>query len=334
MTVRARTAADLLALDAPRETERIADAIRQQVTRDLKRHGAVLGLSGGIDSSLVAALCVRALGPERVLGLLLPETDSDPLSMHLGRLLAESLGIRTVAEDVTAILAAAGCYSRRDEAIRSVLPEYNTDYKSKLVRSSPLNGEPYRVFSVVVESPEGKQTQTRLTGDAYRAIVAATNFKQRVRKMIEYHYADWYRYAVVGTPNRVEVDQGFFVKNGDGAADLKPISHLYKSQVYQLAEFLDIPEAILRRPPTTDTYSLTQSQEEFYFSLPYEKLDVCLYGLDHGLAATDVAAYAGLTPEQVAYIYRDIESKRRATSYLHARPLVVAEASTEGTSHI
>lgn len=321
MKARVHAAAELLALDAEREADRIAGVIREQVTRTLKRRGAVLGLSGGIDSSVAAALSVRALGRDRVLGLLMPEADSAPESLDLGRLVGEHLGIRVIVEDVAPILQAAGCYGRRDAAIKTVVPEYGPGYKSKIILTNTARSHGYRLFSIVVESPSGAQTRARLTGDAYLRVVAASNLKQRVRKMIEYHYADRFQYAVVGTPNRLEYDQGFFVKNGDGAADLKPIAHLYKTQVYQLAEVLEIPSAIRRRPPTTDTYSLTQSQEEFYFSVPYETLDICLYGLNHGWTADVVASYAGLSAEEVERVYREIEAKRRATCYLHVPPL-------------
>ncbi len=203
------------------------------------------------------------------------------------------------------------------------MPEYGPGYKSKIVLPNILESDGYKHFSLVVQSPEDVQTTTRLTAEAYLALVAATSFKQRVRQMIEYYYADRSQYAVAGTPNRLELDQGFFVKNGDGAADLKPIAHLYKTQVYQLAEYLHIPEEIQKRPPTTDTYSLQQTQEEFYFSLPYDKFDLCLYGKNHDMPAAEVADAVGLTAEQVKAVYRDIESKRNATRYLHLRPPTV-----------
>lgn len=317
--------AEALRLDAALETERIATAIRQQVIGQLRRKGVVLGLSGGIDSSVAAALCVHALGPDRVLGLFMPERDSSPESLELGQLLAGHLGISACLEDVSGTLEAAGCYRRRDEAIRSVLPEYGPDYKAKIVLPDLLEGGAYRVFSVVIQSPDGQMQRRRLPLDAYQQIVAATNFKQRVRKMMEYYHADRLRYAVVGTPNRLEYDQGFFVKNGDGAADLKPIAHLYKTQVYLLAEYLELPAIIRSRPPTTDTYSLAQSQEEFFFSLPYTKLDLCLYGLNHQVSCAGVAAALGLEPAQVERVYHDIEAKRRATAYLHAPPLLAQD---------
>jgi NAD+ synthase len=256
----------------------------------------------------------------------MPERESSDESLALGRMLTAHLGIPAIVEDITPILEAAGCYRRRDEMIRTVIPEYRPDYKCKIVLPD-LAQNAYRIFSVVVQSPDGRETRARLTPEAYLGVVAATNFKQRVRKMLEYYHADRLNYAVMGTPNRLEYDQGFFVKNGDGSADAKPIAHLYKTQVYQLAEYLGVPEEIRRRPPTTDTYSLSQSQEEFYFSLPYDKMDLCLYGKNHGMAPAEVADAAGLTREQVEHAYADIASKRRATRYQHLKPLLVEPIS-------
>lgn len=314
---------DLLKLDAAAEVARICDWMRETVAVDFKRKGVVLGLSGGIDSTVCAALAVRAFGPQRVLGILMPEKDSEADSLALGELLGESLGIETIIENITPMLEGAGCYRRRDAAIQTVIPEYQADWKSKLVLPPLLNGARFSLSSVVVQSPTGERKQARLTLEAYQTIVAATNFKQRCRKMMEYYHADRLRYAVIGTPNRLEYDQGFFVKNGDGSADLKPIAHLYKTQVYQLADYLDVPEVIRMRPPTTDTYSLPQSQEEFFFSVPFDKLDCCLYGLNHGFDAEAVAAAIGLTAEQVRFVYADIESKRKATEYLHRSPELI-----------
>jgi len=312
-----------LHVDAAIEIDRIAAAVTEQVIRMLRRRGVVIGLSGGIDSSVAAALAVRALGRERVLGLLMPEADSSPESLRLGRLIGDQLKIETIVEDITPVLRAVGCYERRDAAIRSAIPEYTADYKSKIVLPDLFEGNGYRVSQVVVESPAGVQRRARLTADAYRTVVAATNFKQRIRTMMEYYHADRLQYAVVGTPNRLEYDQGFFVKNGDGAADLKPLAHLYKTQVYQLAGHLEIPEEICSRPPTTDTYSLAQSQEEFYFAVPYRLLDICLFGRNQGLSTDATAELAGMAEHQVNRVYHDIDSKRHATRYLHLAPLLI-----------
>jgi len=315
---------DVLKLDPEQETERIAAIIRQQVFQQFHRRGAVIGLSGGIDSSVCAALSVRALGADRVLGLFTPEADSSGDSLRLGRLLADGLGVEGILEEITAILEGAGCYRRRDEAIRTLVPEYTPEYKCKIALPGLAGAGTgtYAIYSVLLRSPAGVETKVRLTAEAYRGIVAATNFKQRTRKMIEYYHADNRHFVVVGTPNRLEYDLGFFVKNGDGAADIKPIAHLYKSQVYQLAAYLNVPEEIRLRPPTTDTYSLEQSQEEFYFSVSLEKMDLCLYGKTHGLDPHAVAAATGLSADQVSWVYGQIEGKRRAGEYLHAPPLL------------
>jgi NAD+ synthase len=314
----------VLRLDAGAETARIAGFVRHAVVDQLRRRGVVVGLSGGIDSSVTAALCVRAMGADRVVGLLMPDIESAADTTALGEQLAASLGIRAIVENITPTLEAAGCYARRDAAIRRLVPEYGPSHKSKLVLSK-AGSDAYRVFSVVVESPSGLRSRTRVTSEAYLAILAAMNFKQRVRKMMEYHYADLLVYAVAGTPNLLEYDQGFFVKLGDGAADVKPIAHLYKTQVYQLAEHLGIPEEIRRRLPTTDTYSLEQSQEEFFFQLPYETLDLCLYGVNHQVLPEEVSRVTGLSVAETKRAYRDITSKRRATAYLHEPPLLLCE---------
>lgn len=315
---------ETLRFDEEAEARRIGDAIRHYLIAN-KRKGIVLGVSGGIDSSVVAALAVKALGPERVFALHMPEQESSEDTIGFSTKLTESLGIDSALEDISPVLVGLGAYQRRDDAIRRVVPAYGQGWKSKLVLPSVVDSDTYRLFSVVVEDPSGNQSTHRLTTEAYLEIVAATNFKQRARKALEYFHADRLGYAVAGTPNRLEYDQGFFVKLGDGAADIKPIAHLYKSQVYAMAAHLGVPAEIQARPSTTDTYSLEQSQEEFYFSLPYERMDLCLYGLDHDVPTAEVAEATGLTVEQVERVYRDIGQKRRTTAYLHSAPVLVDE---------
>jgi NAD+ synthase len=321
---------DLLRVDPEQVTAEIVAALESAVVQGMRKRGLVLGLSGGVDSSVCAALCARALGPQRVLALLMPERESSPDSLELGRLAAESAGIPVLVEDIAGVLDAAGCYSRRDDAIRTLIPEYGDGWRCKVSLPSVVESDRYRIFTVIAQAPDGAQRRARVTPSAYLELIAATSFKQRTRKMMEYYHADRCNYAVVGTPNRLEYDQGFFVKNGDGAADVKPIAHLYKSQVYQLAEYLGVPETIRTRPPTTDTYSLPQTQEEFYFSLPYDKMDLCLYARNNGIDAADVAAALGLSEQQIERVFRDIDSKRRASRYLHLEPQLVADVSEVG----
>ena len=313
----------VLQLNIPATIDKIAETLRAQVLGALRKRGVVVGLSGGIDSSVVAALAVRALGKERVFGLFMPEQDSSDDSLRLGQLLAAELGINTMIENIGPALAALGCYERQNEALRRLVPEFGPGWKFKLALPSIVEGNRLNVTQLTVQKPNGETQTQRMPIDVYLQIVAATNYKQRVRKMTEYYHGDRLNYAVTGTPNRLEYDQGFFVKQGDGAADVKPIAHLYKTQVYALAEQLGIPAEIRARPPTTDTFSMPQTQEEFYFSLPYDRMDVCLYAFNHGVPAADVASALPLTLEQVQRVFKDIAQKRKTTAYLHARPLLV-----------
>ena len=319
-----------LFIDPAAAVSRIVEVLRTQLAASFKRKGYVVGMSSGVDSSVTAALAVEAVGPTKVFGIFMPERESDPDSLRIAKALADQLGMQSTTEDIAPALEGVGCYQRRNEAIRRVVPEFRNDWGCKLaLPADRLDADRLNVTYLVVQPPGGEQRRVRLPAAEYRQIVAATNFKQRTRKMIEYYHADRLHYAVLGTPNRLEYDQGFFVKGGDGLADVKPIAHLYKSQVYQIADYLGVPAAVTSRPPTTDTFSLPQSQEEFYYNLPTRTLDVVLHGYNQGRSARDVAQDADLTVEQVERSYRDIEQKRMTTRYLHLGPQLVEKVLPE-----
>lgn len=324
MTSNASFSPDIFRLDPAQEIETICSSIRSALTSPLKRRGLVLGISGGIDSSVCLALAVKAVGREKVLALQMPESHSAEDTLAISSRLAAHFAVETIHEDITSILNSVHFYERYNQAVQSVIPQYGQGWKSKLVIPDVTSRQGFTYFVVVAQDPVGAIIKKRLPLKAYLAIVAATNFKQRIRKMLEYYHADRLNYAVIGTPNRLEYDQGFFVKLGDGAADIKPIAHLYKTQVYMLAEYLGVPKEIRNRPPTTDTYSLPQGQDEFYFSLPYDRMDLCLYGKNSAIPIAEVAKAAGLTPEQTALVYKDIDTKRSTTRYLHLSPLLIA----------
>ena len=315
---------NVLDIDLDAEVNRIGERLREILRKNLNRRGLVVAMSGGIDSSVCAALAVEALGPKKVFGLLLPEVDSSEFSKSRGQLLAEYLGIDFLVKDIGPALEAIGCYRWRDEAIRRVFPAYGEGWKNKIVISGGLQGQ-INHFELVVQSPDGELKKERLPLKEYLQIVAATNYKQRIRKSIEYFHADRLNYAVVGTPNRLEYDQGFFVKNGDGAADVKPIAHLYKTQVYDLSRHMNLPDEICSAIPTTDTYSLSQGQDEFYFALPYEKMDVALWAYNHDVPEADLAKFLEVDEVHVAYIYKDIKNKRKTTHYMHASAVLVED---------
>jgi NAD+ synthase len=314
--------AKTLDLDLTKEVDRIGEWMRNTLANVLHKRGVVLGLSGGIDSSVSCALAVRALGTKRVFGILMPEHDSSHLSADRGELLAKHQGVEYRLEHIGETLRAIGCYKWRDEAIQRLFPDYTPEWKLKIAIAGGAAGG-VNFFKLVVQNPKGEIFEQRLPLKEYLQIVASTNNKQRIRKAVEYFHADRLNYAVIGTPNRLEYDQGFFVKNGDGAADLKPIAHLYKTQVYALARHLGLPEEICTAAPTTDTYSMAQGQDEFYFALPYDRMDIALWAYNHQVPVEHVAEYLGLTEDQAKFIYNDIEAKRRTTHYLHANPVLV-----------
>lgn len=314
---------DVLALDLDREIERITTRLRE-ATSELSKRGLVVAISGGIDSSVCVALASRSVGPERVQALVLPELDSSEDSASRAIELANHLGVRYEVKNIEPALAAIGCYEARDAAIRNAVPEYGKGWRAKIVISGGLEGR-VNHFRLVAESPAGQIVEARLGLRDYLQVVAATNFKQRLRKNLEYFHADRLNYAVVGTPNRLEYDQGFFVKNGDGSADVKPIAHLYKSQVYALASHMCLPERICSAVPTTDTYSLPQGQDEFYFALPYREMDLALWAHNHRVPAADLARVLNVTAERAQFVYADIEKKRRTTRYLHRSPVLIED---------
>jgi NAD+ synthase len=302
---------------------KITAKMREDVLNNFRRNGAVIGISGGIDSSVCLALAVRAFGSDKVLGIMMPEHDSSPDSELLARELADKFGIRTIKEDLTPTLAGLKCYERRDEAVKRVFPEYDPKtYKMKIgVRQSGLFNNLPPLFTLTIISKDGNQKDQLLTAKDYLQIVAASNFKQRSRMAMVYYHAESLHFAVIGTPNKHEQEQGFFVKFGDGAGDIMPIGNLYKTQVYQLAEYLGVPKAIINRTPTTDTYSAEQTQEEFFYQLPFNLMDRYWYGFENGYSPKEVADVMGETEQRVEALFRNFERKRKTTEYLRMPPV-------------
>jgi NAD+ synthase len=313
----------VLLLDAAAESRRISDWIAECVYHRLKKKGGVVGISGGIDSSVTYALAARALGPDRVLGISLPETDSDMESEPLARQLSAAFGGEYLVHPITAALTGFGVYARRNEAVRKVFPDFRDDWKMKITLPGDVKeSDRFNFFSLTVIDPEGNSRTKRLPPDSYLDIVAASNIKQRTRMTTLYYHAERRNFAVIGTPNRNEDDQGFFVKYGDGGVDLRPIAHLYKSQVYQLGRHLGVPPAILERTPTTDTYSAPVTQQEFFFRLPFEEMDLLLYAWHHDVPRAEVCRELALGEEQIDRIYRDFAQKAKMSAYLSCPPLV------------
>lgn len=311
---------DVLKIDAQAETARICDFIRQQVSV-MKRDGVVVGMSGGIDSAVAVALCTKALGTESVLGLIMPERESNPISAEYALRHAAQLGIKTLTVDITTTLEALGTYQRRDEYVRRIFPEYTPSHKSKIALPADLLArDTYNLFTLIIDTGTGNAKSARLDRTSLHGIIAATDTKQRTRMVHLYIFAELNNYLVCGTTNRSEDLQGFFVKYGDGGVDIEPVAHLYKMQVYQLAEHLVVTREIIERVPSPDTFSFVQSDEEFYFRMPYDKLDPLLYAWENSIPITEVCEVISFTEEQVKRAFRDFNAKARATKHLHEMP--------------
>ena len=309
--------------DVESKIRSITQKLEEDIFRIMKRKGAIVGISGGIDSSVSLALAVRALGAERVTGILLPEKDSSEDSKILALKLAEQFGVRTIEENITGALEGFACYRRRDEAVTAIFPEYNPyEYQMKIgINSGSLNRNLPPLFFLTIVDKDGQQKSKLLPAREYLQIVAASNFKQRCRMSMLYYHAERMHYAVVGTPNKHEVEQGFFVKHGDGGADIMPIANLYKTQVYHLAEFLNIPSEIIQRTPTSDTYSAEQTQEEFFFQLPFKEMDLVWYGYENEYDPGDVGKVLEKTKEEIQSIYNSFIRKQKTTEYLRMQPI-------------
>jgi NAD+ synthase len=313
----------ILLEDVESVTNSIIKKLQDDVLVQINRHGAVVGISGGIDSSVCLALAAKAFGSEKVLGIMMPEKDSNSDSEMLARKLAEKFGVKAIKEVLTPTLDGFKCYERRDEAVKRVFPEYDPKtYKMKIgIRQSGLYNNLPPLFSLTIIDSNGTQKDQLLPAKEYLQIVAASNFKQRSRMSMLYYHAEALHYAVIGTPNKHEQEQGFFVKYGDGGADVMPIGNLYKTQVYQLAEYLGIPDEIIKRTPTTDTYSAEQTQEEFFYQLPFSLMDRFWFGYENGYSPKEVAEVMDETEERVTALFRNFERKKKTTEYLRMAPI-------------
>ena len=323
---------NVLKLDPAKEAEGIVEGLKKAVRGTFRRQGAVLGISGGVDSAVVLHLCVEAFGPTRITALMLPEKDSSPDSERLAREVCAQCGVHPLLEPVTDALAGFGCYERRDEAIRRVIPDYDAARgdKAKIVLpQNPLERDGLNIFSVTVVDSDGRERTERLPIREFQQVVAASNFKQRARMAMLYYHAECQNHAVIGTANKDEHDQGFFVKHGDSGVDIQAIGHLYKTQVYQLADFLGVPKEIRERPPTSDTYSAPCTQEEFFFRIPFETMDLLAWALEHGVPASEAATVLGFNAEQVRRAYDELTRKFRNTAYLRSQPLGIEDIAPQ-----
>ncbi len=312
---------NFLKIDPVDTTEKLSQFIKQEVFSNLKRKGAIIGISGGVDSAVCAALSARALGLDNVLGVVLPEKESDPNSKVLAKKLADQLSIKSEYIDITSILSSLGVYSVREAIVKKLFPEFDSSYRYRLILpQNLLEKNRFNIYFLEIQNNRGRRFSRRLNAQDYRKMIAATDMKQRTRMMMLYYYAEMNHYAVVGTTNRSEMMQGFFVKYGDGGVDLEPLAHLYKTQVYQLASYLEIPKEIIKRNPSPDTFNLEVSDKEFYFCLPYDLVDSFLYAYENKLKLDELQNGLTLDREAIQRGLDEVDKKFKATKYLRKMP--------------
>ena len=312
---------DILKIDPEAEVQRICHFIREMTFKEFKRRGAVVGLSGGIDSAVMAELCVHALGKERVLGLLLPEVESNPISLKYGQMQAEKMGVKTITVDITQNLESLGVYEERNSVIKRIFPEFDESFKFHItLPQNLLEKNRFNYHSITIEDGNGSRQTKRISATDWLEISACQNMKQRTRMIQLYHYAERNNYLVAGTTNKTEVMQGFFVKFGDGGVDIEPLAHLYKTQVYEMASHLGVIQEIVARTPSPDTYSLPVSDKEFYFCLDYALLDFLMYACEKDVPLDNVSKTLDLDIEQIQRVFRDFTAKERATWHHREMP--------------
>lgn len=314
---------DVMAIDAEEISQQIEQFIRDQLKNYFKKRGVIIGLSGGIDSAVAGALSVRALGPKRVHGLLLPERDSSPKSRAFGLKSAEALGIEYTEVEITPMLESFGVYDKRDAVVKKYFPDLSGEYKFRLTLPQDLlDRDRINAYNLDVQKDDGSVASARLSHGDFLEMMAANDIKQRTRMTVLYYEAERRNYIVCGTTNRAETAQGFFVKFGDGGVDIEPLTPLYKNQVYELGRYLGVPKEIISRTPSPDTYSFEVSDKDFYFCLPYDTVDMILYAQEHSISKEETAEVLGLDMERLERAWKDLERKRRATRHLRDMPPV------------
>ena len=321
---------DIIRSNPEYETDLVRDFLSAQVKGVPKRDGVIVGVSGGVDSAVVASLAVRAVGKENVLGLILPEKESNPISAEYAMKVINSLGIEHIKVELTESVASFDAYKNRDKVIKEIFPDYTPEYKFNIyLPQNLLDVDRYNFYTLRVDDGKGNIREKRLTKKQLLAITAAANVKIRSRMIALYYWGEQENYLVAGTTNKTEFILGDYCKFGDGGTDVECISHLYKTNIYELAEYLEIPREIQERTPSPDTFSLPVSDTDFYFCLPFNILDPLLYAWQYNISAAETASALDLGEDQVKRAFRDFQSKHASTEHIRVLPASIKRDWTQ-----
>ncbi len=296
--------------------------IKDQIV-GFKKKGAVLGVSGGIDSAVALTLCVQELGKENVYGILLPEKESAPSSKVLGAEICESLGVEYEEVPISPILKSLNIYKKKDDLIKRVCPEYNPRiHKTSLVLPDFLEQGLLNVPYIRLMKGDETVGKYRLKANDYLELIGLQGVKQRSRMMVQYMYAEQMNYVVCGTTNKTELVLGQFVKYGDGGVDLEPLADCYKTQIYALGRHLKVNEEIMKRPPSADTWSHYTTDQEFYWRMPINIMDQLLYSFEHKLPCSVIEKNTGLPRDKIEKTRRHLGRIKSTTEYIRSTPPV------------
>ena len=302
-----------------KSVDSICDFIKNEITNKFQRNGAIIGLSGGIDSAVTAALCVKAIGHEKVLGLIMPEKESELESQVLAKQFADKYNIKTKIIDISSILDSFGVYENKEKIVKEKFTNFNNDCKYRLVVPPKFEntvGIPY----LDILDDKNKQHKLKISSFEFLALTAATSIKHRVRMTMLYYHGEKNHLTVMGTTNKSEYLQGYFVKYGDGGSDIEPLANLYKSQIYQLGQFLNIPKEILTKDASPDVWSFTTNDEEFFYSVSYDIVDLILYARENKLAVKEIQKLSNLSAENIENLLRFQNQKQNKSQHMREIP--------------
>ncbi len=315
---------NVLKINPAEELEKLSNFVAEQVKVNYRRKGVVVGLSGGIDSACMCAIAVHAMGKENVVGLVLPEKESNPISSRYAIKHAVELGIEHREVDITPTVDSVFPYSKRDDFMQGLIPEFRPDYKYNITLPTDLlDKSSFSFYNLQVQLPTGEIKKKRLSVNEFRMITSFASIKIRSRMLHLYAEAERRSLVVAGTTNRTEFILGDFCKYGDGGTDLEPLSYLYKNQIYQISEYLKVTPEIIERQPSPDTFSLPVSDQEFFFRIPFDKLDHLLYAWEHKVSISETAKVLDIAEDAVGRVFKDFTSKYRATVHLREMPYAI-----------
>ena len=297
----------------------ISNFIKNEVFEQFHKKEAIIGLSGGIDSAVTAALCTRSLGSKNVVGLIMPEKESDVKSQELAQQIAKRLDIETKIIDISNILESFGVYQNKERIVKDKFANFNTSCKYRVVVPPKLEnsiGIPY----LEILDEHNIQHKLKISSFEFLTLTAATSIKHRVRMTMLYYHGERNNQVVIGTTNKSEYLQGYFVKYGDGGSDIEPLVNIYKSQIYQIGEFFKMPEEIMEKDASPDVWSFSTNDEEFFYSVPYEIVDVILYARENNLSINEIQEYSKISIGKIESLLRFQNQKQVKSKHMREIP--------------